>query len=67
MGVPVFLVSALAGIVATERHCISTPLGTIVITGPKALDFFCAHRATSIKSDGRDILSVTLVPNSDNS
>jgi hypothetical protein len=28
---------------------------------------FCVHRATSLKSDGKDILSVTMVPNSEHS
>jgi hypothetical protein len=50
--------------------CLYWPLGTAVITGPKVLDFyagFCAHRATSIKADGKDILSVTMVLNSEHS
>jgi hypothetical protein len=53
---------------AESDLCLYWPLGTVVITGPKALDFyadFCAHRATSVKSGGKDILSVTLVPNSE--
>jgi hypothetical protein len=38
------------------------------VTGPKVLDFyagFCAHRATSLKSDGKDILSVKMVMDSE--
>jgi hypothetical protein len=38
-------------------------LGTIVVTGPKALEFyeqFANHRATLIKADGKDILSVRM-------
>ena len=53
-----------------ETLCLYWPLGNVVITGPKVLDFyagFCAHRATSLKSDGKDILSVTMVLNSDHS
>jgi hypothetical protein len=46
------------------------PLGTVVIAGPKVLDFyagFCAHRATCLKADGRDIrvLNLILSGNSD--
>jgi hypothetical protein len=39
-------------------------VGTLVIAGPKVLDFyddFCNHRATLVKADGKDILSVTLL------
>jgi hypothetical protein len=39
----------------------------LVIAGPKALDFyddFCNHRATSLKADGKDIVSVTMLLNS---
>ena len=53
-----------------ETLCLYWPLATIVITGPKVLDFyagFCAHRATSLECDGKDILSVTIVLNSDHS
>jgi hypothetical protein len=53
-----------------ETLCLYWPLGTVVITGPKVLDFyagFCAHRATSLKCDGKDILSVTMVLNSEHS
>ncbi len=44
------------------------PLGTVVVTGPKVLDFyaaFCAHRATSPKADGKDIQSVKIILNSE--
>ena len=37
-------------------------LGTVLITGPKAGEFcsaFCNHKATLLKADGKDILSVT--------
>jgi hypothetical protein len=69
-GFPFFSLSASRYFSDKETLCLYWPLGTLVITGPKVLDFyvgFCAHRATSVRSDGRDILSVTLVPNSDNS
>ena len=69
-GFPFFSLSASRYFDEKETLCLYWPLGTVVITGPKALDFyagFCAHRATSLKSDGKDILSVTMVLNSDQS
>jgi hypothetical protein len=51
-----------------ERLLITWPLGTLVIAGPKVLEFyddFCNHRATSLKSDGKDILGVTMVLNAE--
>ena len=51
-----------------ERLLITWTLGTLVIAGPKVLEFyddFCNHRATSLKSDGKDILSVTMVLNAE--
>jgi hypothetical protein len=47
-----------------ERLLITWTLGTLVIAGPKVLDFyddFCDHRATSLKSDGKDILALAIV------
>ena len=47
---------------------IDWPLGTIVIAGPKALEFyeqFSNHRATLIRADGKDILSVKMHLNSE--
>jgi hypothetical protein len=38
---------------------IDLALGTLVISGPKVLEFyddFCNHWATSLKADGKDIL-----------
>jgi hypothetical protein len=46
-----------------ERLLITWTLGTLVIAGPKVLEFyddFCNHRATSLKSDGKDIVAVTM-------
>jgi hypothetical protein len=51
-----------------ERLLITWSLGTLVIAGPKVLEFyedFCNHRATSLKSDGKDILAVTMVLNAE--
>ena len=51
-----------------ERLLITWTLGTLVIAGPKVLEFyddFCNHRATSLKSDGKDILAVTMVLNAE--
>ncbi len=50
-----------------ERLLLDWDLETLVIAGPKALDFyddFCNHRATSLKADGKDIISVTMLLNS---
>ena len=69
-GFPFFNLSASRYFGDRETLCLYWPLGTLVITGPKVLDFyagFCAHRATSVKSDGKDILSVTIVLNSEHS
>jgi hypothetical protein len=49
-----------------ERLFITWTLGTLVIAGPKVLEFyddFCNHRATSLKSDGKDSLAGTMVLN----
>jgi hypothetical protein len=51
-----------------ERLFITWTLGTLVIAGPKVLQFyedFCSHRATSLKADGKDILAVTMVLNAE--
>jgi hypothetical protein len=68
------LVSAPAGISATKKHSVFIvplglcPLGTVVIAGPKVLDFyagFCAHRATCLKADGKDIKVLNLILSGD--
>ena len=46
-----------------KRLMIDWALGTIMVVGPKALDFyddFSNHCATLVKADGKDILSVTM-------
>jgi len=51
-----------------ERLLMTWTLGTMVIAGPKVLEFyddFCNHRATSLKADGKDILAVTIVLNAE--
>jgi hypothetical protein len=60
-----FLFHHVSGILysARERLLIDWALGTIVVTGPKTLEFyeqFSNHRATLIKADGKDILSVKM-------
>jgi hypothetical protein len=48
--------------------CLYWPLGTVVITGPKVLDFyaaFCAHRATCLKADGKEIKVLNLILSGD--
>jgi hypothetical protein len=51
-----------------QRLLIDWPVGTIVVAGPKALEFydqFSNHRATLIRADGKDILSVKTHLNSE--
>jgi hypothetical protein len=51
-----------------ETLYLNWPLGTLLITGPKALDFyigFCAHRATCLTADGKDITGLKLILNDD--
>ena len=54
---------------AKEQHLLIVgPVGTIVVAGPKALEFyeqFSNHRATLIRADGKDILSVKMHLNSE--
>jgi hypothetical protein len=47
---------------------IDWPVGTIVVVGPKALEFyeqFSNHRATLVRADGKHILSVKMHLNSE--
>jgi|SRR6516162_7259333 len=40
-------------------------LGTVLVRGPKALDFydgFCANKATLLKADGKDVVDVKFIP-----
>jgi hypothetical protein len=63
-GFPFFSLSASRYFGDKQTLCLYWPLGTLVISGPKVLDFyaeFSAHRATSLKPDGKDILSVMLL------
>jgi hypothetical protein len=63
-GFPFFSLTASRYFVEKQTLCLYWPLGTVVITGPKALDFyagFCAHRATCLKADGKDITDLKLV------
>ena len=51
-----------------ETLCLYWPLGTVVIAGPKVLDFyagFCAHPASCLKADGKDITNLKLILNGD--
>ena len=65
-GFPFHYLTAIHYSARHERLLITWTLGTLVIAGPKVLEFyddFCNHRATSLKSDGEDILTVTIVLN----
>jgi hypothetical protein len=51
-----------------QTLCLYWPLGTLLITGPRALDFytgFCANRATCLTADGKDITEIKLILNDD--
>ena len=64
MGLPVFNLSASRYFGEKEILCLYWPLGTVVIAGPKVLDFyavFCAHRETCLKADGKDISVLNLI------
>ena len=53
-----------------QRLLIECSIGTIVVIGPKAWDFydaFCDQKATLIKADGSEILTVTMVVRGDGS
>jgi hypothetical protein len=69
-GFPYFSLSASRYFSEKQTLCLYWPLATVVIAGPKVLDFyavFCAHRATCLKADGNDIevLNLILSGNSD--
>jgi hypothetical protein len=67
-GFPFFSLSARRYFGDKETLCLYWPLGTVVITGPKVLDFysgFCAHRATCLKADGKDIKVLNLILSGD--
>ena len=60
---PFFAVAGTRYIPGQERLLIYFALGTVVIIGAKALEFFddfSNHRATDLKADGQDIVSVEI-------
>jgi hypothetical protein len=62
-GFPFFSVIATRYLPGQERLLIYFGTGAVVIRGPKALelfDDFSNHRATAIKADGEEILSVEI-------
>src|SRR6201981_166363 len=69
-GFPFFSLSASRYFGEKQTLSLYWPLATVIITGSKVLDFyavFCAHRATCLKADGKDIkvLNMILSGNSD--
>jgi hypothetical protein len=67
-GFPFFSLSASRYFGEKQTLCLYGPLGTVLITGPKVLDFyagFCANRATCLKVDGKDIMDLKLILNGD--
>jgi len=62
-GIPFFQVACTHYNPEQQSLLIECSLGTIVVTGPKAWDFyerFCNHKVTLLKADGKDILAVTM-------
>jgi hypothetical protein len=69
-GFPFFSLSGSRYFGDKETLCLYWPLGTVVIKGPQVLNFyagFCAHRATCLKADGKDIIDLKLILNDDSS
>ena len=67
-GFPFFTLSASHYFGDKETLGLYWPLGTVLIAGPKVLDFysgFCAHRVTCLKADGKDITDLKLILNGD--
>jgi hypothetical protein len=62
-GFPFFAVMGTEYLPEQERLLIYFGLGTVTILGPKVEEFyddFCNHRATSLKADGKEIVSVEI-------
>jgi len=67
-GFPFFSLSASRYFGDPNMLCLYWPIGTVVITGPKVLDFyagFCAHRVACLKADGKDITDLKLILSGD--
>ena len=65
-GFPFFSITASRYFGDRDTLCLYWPLGTVVITGPKVMDFyagFCTNRATCLKADGKDITELKLLLN----
>ena len=53
---------------STEQLLIDFDLATVTIAGPETLrffDHFCDRQIVSLKADGKDITSVTVIPKSE--
>jgi hypothetical protein len=60
---PFFAVVGTRYVPEQERLFVYFALGTVIIIGAKALEFFndfSNHRATDVKADGKDIVSVEI-------
>ena len=65
---PFFAVVAAEYSPEQERLLIYFPLGTVTVLGPKVSEFyddFCNHRATNLKADESEIVSVKIDLNRD--
>lgn len=53
-----------------NRLFVQCPLGALVISGPKVLEFYddlCRRKVTVLKADGADIISVEMLPRTEKS
>ena len=67
-GFPFFAVVGTRYVPEQERLLIYFALGTVIVFGPKAREFyddFCNHRATNLKADEKEIVSVEIELNRD--
>ena len=60
---PFFAVAGTEYLPEQERLLIYFPLASVTVAGPKVNEFyddFCDHRATNLKADGNEIVSVEI-------
>ena len=64
-GFPFFSLFWSAYLPGPKTVSLHFPPGTVLVRGPKALDFydgFCANKATLLKADGKDVVDVKFIP-----
>jgi hypothetical protein len=61
IGFPFFAMAAARYLALEETAALEWPFGTILVKGPKAIEFFeafCCHQVAEVKADGQEIISV---------